>query len=58
MVSRWFYTYSGREMCIRYRAWKEKLTEMMVEKNGAIVSAILLSEKKEMDAEDVYKRQV
>ena len=40
------------------QAWKEKLTEMMGEKNGAILSAILLSEKKEMDAEikELYQK--
>lgn len=38
--------------------WKEKLTETMGEKNGAVLSAILLSEKKEMDAEikELYQK--
>lgn len=40
------------------QAWKEKLTETMGEKNGAVLSAILLSEKKEMDAEikELYQK--
>lgn len=40
------------------QAWKGKLTETMGEKNGAILSAILLSEKKEMDAEvkELYQK--
>lgn len=40
------------------QSWKEKLTEAMGEKNGAVLSAILLSEKKEMDAEikELYQK--
>lgn len=38
--------------------WKEMLKETMGEKNGAVMSAILLSEKKEMDAEmkELYQK--
>lgn len=38
--------------------WKEKLTETMGEKNGAVLSTILLSEKREMDAEikELYQK--
>lgn len=40
------------------QCWKTKLTDAMGEKNGAILSAILLSEKREMDAEtkELYQK--
>ena len=40
------------------QSWKTKLTDAMGEKNGAILSAILLSEKREMDAEikELYQK--
>ena len=40
------------------QSWKEKLTEVIGEKNGAVLSAILLNEKKEMDAEikELYQK--
>ncbi len=40
------------------QTWNKKLTEEMGEKNGAILSAILLGEKREMDAEiqELYQK--